>query len=215
MSVAILYLYVIASFTFNFRIFPLLDPKQALLVLDHPESITLKGKLRVRCICGSISINGYNIKSDGATHSVYSPESHSLLSVDSAQGYEGDIFKVKDLISLVRKDVNWRSELQNASSCRRPVIVLLQKMNDRPLDFVCSFSSYVSLFSGEMRRRNETDVIDLNSLGVRLYGPGSTVPCLKMTRDFDNIKEWLSSRLLKGTAWCIMLHYVYSKSAVR
>lgn len=114
--------------------------------MKQKSEVSLKGKARVKCIKGKACINGFRIYPDGRYHSVFSPNSHSLLTLSTSKSRctKKSLDSIlKDEIPSLRDDEI--SEIVNLSGDRSTVLVIEQEMS-QVYDFISGFDGFQRLF---------------------------------------------------------------------
>lgn len=138
----------------------------------------MKGKARVKCIRGKADINGFRIYPNGRYHSVYSPNSHSLLTLATSKSRSTKKFLgsvLKDEIPSLKDDEI--SEVVNLARDHSTVIAI-ERETSRVYDFVSGFDGFQRLFGDLLtKQKQQSDVAMLDSFKLQIINdaPNKTV----------------------------------------
>jgi hypothetical protein len=107
--------------------------------MKHPCEISVKGKALIQCICGKVSVLGYQIEAGNQKRSIYCPSSASFLTVstvnDQTVNYNGHFTDCRKL------ELELKPFLSDY-----PTVVLLQSFNCHQTDFIMQHDKFNDLY---------------------------------------------------------------------
>ena len=143
------------------RIFPLSSSDEVIMVLDHPQSVFLRGKASVRSLQGRVSIHGFLVKPGGVYHPFYSPDCSSLLAVSTvadaspvvtevSSGVTGTLPTDYVMQAMCNEDSDTIIRVLNVVDTHS-VVLIFKRLECHVCSYVASIKPFTQLFSGVTR----------------------------------------------------------------
>ena len=128
------------------------------MVLDHPQSVFLRGKASVRSLQGRVMIHGFVVKPGGVYHPFYSPDCSSLLAVSTVADASPHITEVSPGVTsapptdyimqaMCNEDSDTIIRVLNVVDTHS-VVLIFKRLECRVCSYVASIKPFIQLFSG-------------------------------------------------------------------
>ena len=160
------------------------------MTLSHPSQYILKGKAAIQPLVGSVKILGHILRdSAGKTYDVYSPECHSLVTLETVTGSRNRDHIMRTVRHIAKEGTlhNLKRKLKKDSS--DTVVLKISQLFPSLVGIVRTLPSCRELFNIEGNADSAVNRA-LNSVGLELI-QNTSVPYLEVTDEMrDAIVDW-------------------------
>lgn len=138
--------------------------------------VSLKGKAVIRCIQGKAYIMGFRLCPDGKSFPVYSPNSHSLLTITTSRSHDTSL-NPDDLSELLKAEIPsvTNDELSQVLSLakKRSAILLLKPESLQVFDFLSGFDHFHQLFDGGSKKQSPHQGMYIGAINLQVIEDAS------------------------------------------
>jgi len=148
------------------------------LMLKLRSSVSVCGKVLIRCVSGSAVVHGFALNPDVGWQKIYSSSTHSLLAIKAVDAADVVVDGVDDSWMLMLSYDERR--LVEATSTEYPVILLLQRLSCLAYDFAASsdeFQTLQSHVSGSYLQAADVTVIGADSTTAAVVKEPESFSC--------------------------------------
>lgn len=145
------------------------------LMLQLHSSVSVCGKVLLRCVSGNVIVHGFTMNSDVGWQKIFSPSTHSLLVIKAVDGEDVVDDDIDNWMLMLGYDERQQVE---AYSIEYPVMLLLQRLVCPAYDYVTSSDEFRVLCS-------QVSGSYLQSVDVTVIGTGGNVAAIKEPESFS------------------------------
>ena len=160
------------------------------MTLSHPSRYILKGKAAIQPLVGSVNILGHILRdSAGKTYGVYSPECHSLITLETVTGSRNRDHIMRTVRHIAKEGTlqNLKRKLKKDSS--ETVVLKISELFPSLVGIVRTLPSCRELFNIACNSDSAVNRA-LSSVGLELV-QNTSVPYLEVTDEMrDAIDNW-------------------------
>ena len=164
-----------------------------LLTLSHPSRYILKGKAAIQPLVGSVKILGHILRdSAGKAYDVYSPECHSLITLETVTGSRNRDHIMRTVRHIAKEGTLHYLKRKLKRDSSDTVVLKISELFPSLVGIVRTLPSCRELFNIEGNADSAVNRA-LSSVGLELV-QNTSVPYLEVTDEMrDAIDDWIEA----------------------